>query len=144
MNGAHLAARPLPCARLALRLLATAFLLDALAWLPAVAVINRQVAVPASFAVMLFGLSLLTRGRMPGFGWGIGTVLAMLGVVGGTGELLAVPAVLDRGVADLPVLARGLLVLVAAGFLLVGGVRWWRWLAARPPKPTPLAPIAWR
>lgn len=138
------AVRAMPCAAVSLRVLAAGFLIDALAWLPAVAPTSRHVAVPAAFAVMLLGLSLLTRGRMPGFGWGVGTLLALLGVVGGIGELLAVPAALDDGFAGLPVLARALLVLVSAAFLVVGGVRWWRWFAARPPRPTPLAPIAWR
>jgi ABC-type Na+ efflux pump permease subunit len=136
-----MAARLLPVS--ALGLLAVGFVAAALIWLPHAAADRREVLVPVAYAAVLLALAVVAwRGRLV-LAWIGGSLLALLGVAGAIDDARA----LASGTAlpaTLPVAADAVLGVLCALFLVAAAVAAIRTTLSRPPRATPLTPIAWR
>lgn len=113
---------------------------NAASWVVVTGPASRQVLVPLVLGAGLLVLARITHSRVPGIGWGIGCLVAILAVAGAVEEVRA----LAGGDWRLHILARAAVGAIGVGYLLASALALWFWISRRPPRPSALTPIGWR
>lgn len=132
--------RPSRSVKPLLVILGASLLANAAAELGVAGPLSGPVIASAVLGAGVLVLARITHSRVPGIGWGLGCLVAILAVAGGLGDVEALAA----GARQLHVLIRAAVVLIGAGYLAVSVLALWFWISRRPPPPNPLSPIGWQ